>query len=127
MEIFMDDFSVYGSSIENCLENLETVLQRCKEKNLALNWGKCHFMVTGSIVLGHKISTIGLEVDQANVSIIETLLPPTTVKGIRSFLGHAGFYKRFIKDFLKISRPLCRLLEKDAKFDFDELCKVEFE
>ena len=76
-------------------------------------------MVTEGIVLGHKISTDGLEVDQAKIVVIETLMPPTTVKGIRSFLGHAGFYKRFIKDFLKISRPLCRLLEKDANFDFD--------
>ena len=76
-------------------------------------------MVTEGIVLGHKISADGLEVDQAKIVVIETLMPPTTVKGIRSFLGHAGFYKRFIKDFLKISRPLCRLLEKDANFDFD--------
>ena len=87
----MDDFSVYGSSFENCLEILETVLQRCQDKNLALNWKKCHFMVTEGIVLGHKISAAGLEVDQAKVAIIKTLLPPTTVKGIRSFLGHAGF------------------------------------
>ena len=63
MEIFMDDFSVYGSSFENCLENLETVLQRCQKKNLALNWRKCHFMVTEGIVLRHKISAVGLEVD----------------------------------------------------------------
>ena len=120
MEIFMDDFSVYGSSFEKCLENLETILQRCQDKNLALNCGKCHFMITKGIVLGNKIYAVGLEVDQAKVSIIKTLLPPTTVKGIRSFLGHAGFYKRFIKDFSKISIPLCRLLEKDAKFDFVE-------
>ena len=77
MEIFMDDFSVYGFSFENCLENLETVLQRCQEKNLALNWEKCHFMVTKAIVLGHKISVDGWEVDQAKVAIIKTLLPPT--------------------------------------------------
>ena len=83
-------------------------------------------MVTEGIFLGHKISTAGLEVDQAKVSIIKTLLPPTTIKGIRSFLGHASFYRRFIKDFSKISRPLCRLLEKDAKFYFDELCKAAF-
>ena len=79
------------------------------------------------IVLGHKIYAVGLEVDQAKVAIIKTLLPPTTVEGIRSFLGHAGFYKRFIKNFSKISRPFCRLLEKDTKFDFDELCKVAFD
>ena len=126
MKIFMDDFSVYGSNFENCLENLETILQRCQDKNLALNWEKFNFMVTKGIVLGHKIYAVGLEVDQAKVSIIETLLPPTTVKGIRSFLGHAAFYRRLINDFSKISRPLCRLLEKDAKFDFDESCKVVF-
>ena len=56
MEIFMDDFSIYGSSFEHFLKNLETVLQRCQDKNLALNWEKCHFMVTDGIVLGHKIS-----------------------------------------------------------------------
>ena len=65
--------------------------------------------------------------DQAKVSIIKTLLQPTTVKGIRSFLGHAGFYRRFIIDFSKIGRPLCRLLEKDAKFNFDESCQYSFE
>ena len=77
-------------------------------------------MVNEGIVLGHKISAVGLEVDQAKIFAIETLIPPTTIKGIRSFLGHAGFYRRFIKDFSKISRPLCRLLEKDAKFEFDD-------
>ena len=126
MEIFMDDFSVYGSSFEHCLKNLETVLQRCQDKNLALNWGKCHFMVTEGIVLGHKISAIGLEVDQAKVSLVETLISPNTVKGIRSFLGHARFYKRFIKDFSKISRPLCKLLEKDTKFEFNDSCLYAF-
>ena len=127
MEIFMDDFTVYGSSFEHCLKNLETVLQRCKDKQLALNWEKCHFMVIEGIVLGHKSSVTGLEVDQSKVSIIKTLAPPTTVKGIRSFLGHAGFYRRFIKDFSKIARPLCRLLEKDTKFSFDDSCKAAFE
>ena len=63
MEIFMDDFLVYGSSFEHCLTNLETVLQKCQDKNLALNWEKCHFMVTKEIVLGHMIYAVGLEVD----------------------------------------------------------------
>ena len=79
-------------------------------------------MVTKGIVLGHMIYAAALEVDQAKVSIIRNLIPPTTIKGIRSFLGHAGFYRRFIRDFSKISRPLCRLLEKDTKFNFDESC-----
>ena len=73
MEIFMDDFSVYGSNFENCLENLETILQRCQDKNLALNWEKCHFMVTEGVILGHKISATGLEVNQAKVAIIKNL------------------------------------------------------
>ena len=102
------------------------MLHRCQDKNLALNWEKCQFMVAKGIVLGQRISTAGLEVDQAKVSIIKTLLPPTTVKGIRSFLGHAGFYRRFIRDFLKIARPLCRLFEKDTKFNFDESCQSSF-
>ena len=80
-------------------------------------------MVTEGIVLGHRILIAGLEVDQEKVSIIKTLLPSTTVKGIRSFLGHAGFYRRFVRDFSKIARPLCRLLEKDSKFNFDESCE----
>ena len=92
MEIFTDDFSVYGSSFEKCLEDLEKVLQRCQDKNLALNWEKCHFMVIERIVLGHKISTTGLKVDQTKVYVIKTLLPHTIVKWIRSFLGHARFY-----------------------------------
>ena len=73
------------------------------------------------------ISTAELEVDKAKVSIIRNLMPPTTVKGIRSFLGHAWFYRRFIRDFSKVARPLCRLLEKDTKFKFDESCQRSFE
>ena len=127
MEIFMDDFTVYGSSFENCLHNLGTIFHMVQDKNLALNWEKCHFMVTKCIVLEHMIFAAGLEVDQAKVSIIKNRMPPTTVKGIRSFLGHAGFYRRFIRDFSKIARPLCKLLEKDAKFKFDESCHRSFE
>ncbi|RVW25073.1 Retrovirus-related Pol polyprotein from transposon 17.6 [Vitis vinifera] len=71
---------------------------------------KCHFMVQQGIVLGHVISKNGIEVDKAKVELIVKLPPPTNVKGIRQFLGHAGFYRRFIKDFSKISKPLCELL-----------------
>ena len=125
MEIVMDDFSVYGSCFENCLKILETVLQRCQDKNLALNWEKCNFMVTEGIVLGHKIYVARLELYQAKVAVIKTLMPPAIVKGIRSFIGHAGCYRRFINDLSKISRPLCRLLEKDVKFEFDG-CRYAF-
>ena len=84
-------------------------------------------MVIEGIVLGHKISATGLEVGQAKIYVIKTLMPPTTVKGIKSYLGHAGFYMRFIKEISKIARPLCRLLEKDTKFEFDEACKSAIE
>jgi len=112
LEVFMDNFSVFGSSFEECLHHLTLVLVRCKEKNLILNWEKCHFMVQQGIVLGHAISPRRIEVDKAKVDLISNLPPPRTVKEVRSFLGHAGFYRPFIQDFSKIARPLCKLLVK---------------
>ena len=123
----MDDFSVFGESFEVCLKNLENVLKRCIETNLVLSWEKSHFMVQEGIVLGHVVSKRGIEVDQAKVDLIAKLPPPSTVKHIRSFLGHAGFYRRFIKDFSKISKPLCDLLAKDNPFVFDTACTQAFE
>ena len=99
----------------------------CIEKNLVLNWEKCHFMVKQGIVLGHIISSRGIEVDKAKIDIISKLPPPTNVKTIRQFLGHAGFYRRFIKDFSKIAKPLYKLLEKDAQFIWEEDCQKSFE
>eukprot|EP00261_Vitis_vinifera_P039102 XP_019080345.1 PREDICTED: uncharacterized protein LOC109123833 [Vitis vinifera] len=127
MEVFMDDITVYGTSFEDCLSHLEDVLKRCIEKDLVLNWEKCHFMVNQGIVLGHVISKKGIEVDRAKAELIVKLPPPTNVKGIRQFLGHAGFYRRFIKDFSKIAKPLCELLVKDAKFEWDDKCQRSFE
>ena len=96
---FRDDFSMVGTSFDDSLTNLEFVLVRCEETNLVVNWEKCLFMVKEDIILGHKISEKGIEVDKAKIETIEKLCPPTSVKGIKSFLGHARFYKRFIKDF----------------------------
>ncbi|KAI5312735.1 hypothetical protein L3X38_041909 [Prunus dulcis] len=92
MEVFMDDFSVFGSSFDDCLHHL----------------------------------SLGIQVDKAKINIITNLPPPSSVKGVRSFLGHAGFYRRFIKKFSSISRPLCNLLAKDAVFEFDEICMEAF-
>nr|GFA24675.1 reverse transcriptase domain-containing protein [Tanacetum cinerariifolium] len=89
-------------------------------------WEKSHFMVKEGIVLGHKISKDGIEVDKAKVDVIAKLPHPTTVKGIRSFLGHAGFYRRFIKDFSKIAWPMTHLLEKDTPFLFSKECLEAF-
>ena len=110
IEIFMDDFSVLGKSFDNCLENPRQALIRCEETNLVLSWEKCHFMVKEGIVLGHQIFQRGIEVDKSKIETIEKLPPPSSVKGIRSLLGHVGFYRRFIKDFSKIAKPLSNLL-----------------
>ncbi|KAF5755478.1 putative nucleotidyltransferase, Ribonuclease H [Helianthus annuus] len=118
--------AIFQDMIETSMENLERMLKRCMEMKLMLNWEKCHFTVTEGIVLGHKISREGIEVDRAKIDTISRLPPPTTVKSIRSFLGHAGFYRRFIRDFSKITRPMTRLLEKDVPFVFDEECLKAF-
>ncbi|GJY86408.1 reverse transcriptase domain-containing protein [Tanacetum coccineum] len=126
MEVFMDDFSVFGDSFSTCLSHLEKMLKRCEDTNLVLNWEKSHFMVKEGIVLGHKISKSGIEVDRAKVDVIAKLPHPTTVKGVRSFLGHAGFYRRFIQDFSKIARPMTHLLEKETPFFFSKECIESF-
>jgi hypothetical protein len=126
VEVFMDDFSVYGKTFMDFLANLDNVLMRCAEVDLVLNWVKCHFMVKQGIVLRHVISERGIEVDKAKVETVEQLPPPTDVMSLRSFLGHVGFYRRFIKDFSKITKPLMHLLQKDVAFDFDEKCLAAF-
>nr|GEW59001.1 reverse transcriptase domain-containing protein [Tanacetum cinerariifolium] len=88
---------------------------------------KCHFMVKEGIVLDHKISKNGLEVDHAKVDVIAKLPHPTTVKGVKSFLGHAGFYRLFIQDFSKIARPMTHLFEKETSFVFFKECIDDFE
>jgi hypothetical protein len=94
------------------VENLDKVLQSCEEKHLVLNWEKCHFMVREGIVLGHLILERGIEVDRAKIEVIEQLPPPVNVKGIRSFLGHAGFYRRFINFLLTLLDLLQTCLPK---------------
>ena len=125
----MNNLGSYELRPLDAMNNLEirmisTILghERCIEKDLVLNWEKCHFMVQQGIVLGHIISEKDIEVDKAKVELIVKLPSTTTVKLVRQFLGHAGFYRRFIKNFSKLSKPLCELLGKDAKFVWDERC-----
>ncbi|XP_073137086.1 uncharacterized protein [Henckelia pumila] len=121
MEIFMDDFSAFGSSFDHCLHNLTLVLQHCQEKNLVLNWEKCHFMVQEGIVLGHKVSSNGFEVDRAKVVAIEKLPPPNNVKAIEVSWDTPGFIFAFtkIKEAL-ISAPIMIVL--DWKDPFEVMC-----
>ncbi|GKA21560.1 reverse transcriptase domain-containing protein [Tanacetum coccineum] len=99
VEVFMDDFSVFGNSFDKCLNNLDKMLQHCKDAHLVLNWEKCHFMVKEGIVLGHKVSSAGLEVDKAKIDVISKL-PPLLIS---------------------------KLLEKDTPFEFDDECQKAFE
>ncbi|KAL4026348.1 hypothetical protein IC575_014777 [Cucumis melo] len=127
IEVFMDDFTVYGDSFDACLASLELILNRCIETNLVLNYEKYHFMVSHGIVLGHLVSSRGIEVDKAKIDVIQKLSYPTCLKDVRSFLRSAEFYRRFIKDFSKISLPLTNLLQKDVPFLIDENCKKAFD
>ena len=109
----MDDFTVYGSSFDACLDSLSRVLDRYIETNIFLNFEKCHFMVHEGIVLGHLISGRGIEVDKAMIDVITFLPYPAFVWEVHSFLGHASFYRRFIQDVSSIALPLSKLLLKD--------------
>nr|GEZ39144.1 hypothetical protein [Tanacetum cinerariifolium] len=118
---------------EFSVEEKASLITILKSHKQAISWKlsdiieKRHFMVKEGIVLGHKISKNGIEVDKAKVDVIAKLPHPTTVKGIHSFLGHVGFYRQFIQDFLKIARPMIRLLEKDTPFFFSKECVEAFQ
>ncbi|KAF8113624.1 hypothetical protein N665_0047s0031 [Sinapis alba] len=127
MEVFMDNFSVYRSDFASCMNNFCKVLASCEEKHLVLKWEKCHFMITNEIVLGPKVSAGGIEVERSKIKVMTGLPTPTSVKDIGSFLGHAGFYRRFIKDFSKIARPLTTLLFIEIKFDYTPECLKAFQ
>ncbi|KAJ9556921.1 hypothetical protein OSB04_011535 [Centaurea solstitialis] len=125
MEVFMDDFSVFGNSFDACLKSLDRVLARCEESHLVLNWEKCHFMVREGIVLGHKISKDGLEVDKAKIDTISKLPPPTNIKGVRSFLGHAGFYRSCTTAFETLKHQLTNapiMVPPDWNQPFEIMC-----
>ncbi|RDX76761.1 Retrovirus-related Pol polyprotein from transposon opus, partial [Mucuna pruriens] len=106
IEVFIDDFTVYADTFCACLGNLARVLKRCIETDLVLNFEKCYFMIIEGIVLGHLVSSRGIKVDKAKINIITSLPNPASMREVRSFLGHAGFYRCFIKNFGTIKNPL---------------------
>eukprot|EP00253_Pinus_taeda_P006346 PITA_06346 len=126
LEIFMDDFTPYGVTFEDALQNLEKVLKRCIEAHLSLSTEKCHMMMNQGIVLGHFISFLGIQVDPAKVQVIQTLPIPKTQTDVRSFLGHAGYYRRFIKNFSKIASLLFVLFMKNVEFKWTDGCQKAF-
>ena len=127
VEKFMDDFLVFRESYDCFFFNLVKVLQWCVETNLILNWENFHFMVKEIIMLGHKVSIQGIEMDRAKIKAFEKWPPLTSMKSIQSFLDHVGFYIIFIKDFSNIPKPLCMLLKKDVPFMFNKKCIVAFQ
>ena len=88
LKVFIDDLTVFGNSFDDCLNNFEKVLKRCVEKELVLNWEKCHYMVTSGIILGHIVSVKEIEVDKVKIEVISKLRQPKTVTDVRSFLGY---------------------------------------
>ena len=127
LEVFMDNFSVLGNDFDSCLAHLTKILEVCVRKRSVLSWEKSHFMVREGVVLVHLVSGKGLEVDKAKIEVIQNLPLPTNLRDLCSFLGHVGFYRRFIRDFAKVSKPLTTLLCKDKDFVIDKEGERAFE
>jgi hypothetical protein len=126
LEIYIDDFTPYGDNFEEALTNLEKVLKRCKETQLSLSTEKCHMMMTEGVVLGNYISSTRIRVDPTKIEVILQILVPKTQKEVRSFLGHASYYQRFIENFSKIASPLFNLLSQEVEFVWTDKCQSTF-
>jgi hypothetical protein len=119
IEIFMDDFTPYGVSFQEALQNLEKILKRCIQSHLSLSTKKCHMMMSEGIVLGHFISSQGIQVDPSKIKVIKDIPTPKTQTELRSFLGHAGYYRRFINFFFKISSPPVCVTDEKCRIQMD--------
>jgi hypothetical protein len=115
LEIFNDDLCVYSED-EDHLEKLEAVFQKCRDSGLCLYSDKCFMAMQKGVLLGHVIFKAGISVDQDKVSLIQTLLIPTNLGELRSFLGYIGNYRRFIKNYARLSTPLTELLKKVMEY-----------
>jgi ribonuclease HI len=124
--VFIDDILVYSRNEEEHVGHLHVVLQRLREHRLYAKLSKCDFWLKEIKFLGHIISQEGIVVDLDMVQEVMNWKPPTTVRQIRSFLGLAGYYRRFIPDFSRIAKPITELLKKEAKFVWDQKCEDAF-
>jgi hypothetical protein len=123
----MDYFTAYGNSFDEALINLDKFFQRHKEMNLSLSHEKCNMLMNEGVILGHHLSSRSIEEDQTKVKIIKHLPTPLKQNYVGSFLGHAGYYRRFIKYFIKLASPIFTLLSKDIEFYWTSQCQKEFE
>jgi hypothetical protein len=122
--VFIDDILIFSKMME---EHLRLVLEKLRSNQLYAKFSKCEFWVTEVSFLGHVISAGGVSVDPGKVKDVLNWMPPITVSEIRSFLGLAGYYYRFIKDFSKIAKPMTKLLEKNKAFEWTKECQASFE
>jgi hypothetical protein len=125
--VFIDDILVFTKTMEEHEEHLRLVLEKLRSKQLYAKFSKCEFWLTGVAFLGHVVSAGGVLVDPGKVKDVLNWMPPITVSEIRSFLGLAGHYRRFIKDFSKIAKPMTKLLEKNKVFEWTKECQASFE
>ena len=125
--VFIDDILVYSGSPEEHAEHLRTVLQILRERQLYAKFSKCQFWLDKVSFLGHVISAKGISVDPQKIEDIVNWKPPTNVSEVRSFLGLAGYYMKFVEGFSKIATPLTNLLKKDLKFEWSDTRQHSFE
>jgi hypothetical protein len=125
--VFMDDILIFSKTEEEHEKHLRMVLEKLRSNQLYAKFSKCEFWLMEVAFLGHVISARGISVDPSKVKDVLNWMPPTNAPEIRSFLGLAGYYYRFIKDFSKIAKPMTRLLEKNKDFDWTKECQVSFE
>jgi hypothetical protein len=121
--VFIDDILIYSKNPEDHGNHLRIVLQRLRDHQLYAKFSKCEFWLDTVKFLGHTISSNGISVDPSKVQEVMDWKPPTSVHQIRSFLGLAGYYRRFIPDFSRIAKPMTELLKKGVKFSWDQKCE----